>query len=67
MVKIKRVLGNERCFELLDGRIIPFAELEKIKREEIINSDPEEKPKKKRTRKKKIKKVIENESGNTEG
>jgi hypothetical protein len=67
MIKIKRVLGSERCYELTDGRKIPFDQLEKAKREEIINGAFDEKPKKKKTRKKKVKKVIENEPGNTEG
>jgi uncharacterized radical SAM superfamily Fe-S cluster-containing enzyme len=68
MIKIKRVLGSEKCYELLDGRKIPFAELDKLQREEI-KSGAFIKPIKKKTTKKKTtkKKVIKNESGSTEG
>jgi hypothetical protein len=54
MLQIKRVLGAEKCYELLDGRKVPFKDLEKLVDSEIINNQVNEKKvTKKRTRRRK--------------
>jgi hypothetical protein len=53
MLKIKRVLGSQKSFELLDGRIVPFAELAKLQEQEITGV--KKKVAKKRTRRRKVK------------